>query len=129
MHTKARGPDQKSWSPLPWNWWSPIIGARAADYEAKLHETFNALSIEWQAFIAKRVKEDLRALRQITSANSPEQIWTTSTRFWKKAAEDYALEYAAIVRLASDCVIPGGSLAAEDLHAGENPVPPISNAT
>lgn len=126
MRTKPQQSEQMPW-PLAWSWWNPAMGAQAA-YNTKLHETFLALSDEWQTFVGQRVKEDLHLLQQVGTARTPEQIWMIYTKFWQKAVEDYAHEYAAIVRAAGNCVISGVSAAEGALHAGVNAIPPLSKA-
>jgi hypothetical protein len=126
MRTKAREMQQLPW-PLTWDWLSPAMGAQAA-YNAKVHEAFLALSNEWQTFVRQRVKEDLHLMREIGVANTPEQLWTISAKFWQKAAEDYAHEYRVMAKLAGDCVICGVSGAEDALHAQLETVPPLSKA-
>jgi hypothetical protein len=126
MRTKARETQQSPW-PLTWNWLSPAMGAQAA-YNTKLHETFLALSNEWQTFVGQRVKEDLHLMREICMAKTPEQFWTISANFWQKAAEDYAHEYGVMAKLAGDCAICGVSAAEDALHAQPETVPPLSKA-
>ena len=122
MRTKAREMQQLAW-PLTWSWLNPIMGAQAA-YSAKLHEAFLAMSNEWQTFVSQRTREDLHLMREIGAAKTPEQFWTISAKFWQKAAEDYAHEYASIAKLAGGCVICGMSVAEEALHAQPETVPP-----
>ena len=126
MRTKTREMQQLTW-PLAWSWLNPIMGAQAA-YSPKLHEAFFARSIEWQTFVGRRTKEDLHLMREIGAAKTPEQFWTISAKFWRKAAEDYAREHASIAKLAGDCVISGMSVAEGALHAQPETVPPLSKA-
>ncbi|NJO33959.1 MAG: hypothetical protein HC869_13270 [Rhodospirillales bacterium] len=98
------------------------MGAQSA-YNAKLHETFLALSNEWQAFVGQRVKEDMHVLQRIAGAKSPEQVWTVCSKFWQKAAEDYAREYSVIIKLTGNCVISSASAAEEALHASAEAAP------
>jgi hypothetical protein len=113
MRTKAREADVSAWLPA-WNWWTPIMSAQTA-YNAKAHEVFRQLSNEWQSFVAQRTKEDLNAMQQMASARSPEQVLEITARFWQKAADDYAREYTAVVKLAGNCVT---SAVDEAQHAG-----------
>lgn len=126
MRTKARETGQLPWLPT-WNWLNPAMGAQAA-YNAKLHDAFIAVTNEWQTFVGQRLKEDLHLMRELGAAKTPEQMWTISTRFWRKAAEDYAREYAVMAKLASDCVICGVSAAEEALQAQPEVMPPLSKA-
>jgi hypothetical protein len=125
MHTKAREVEQVS--PLSWNWLNPAMGAQAA-YNAKLHEAFAALSNEWQTFVCQRLKEDLNLMREIGATKTPEQLWSIAAKFWQKAIEDYAREYATIAKLAGNCAICGVSIAEEALHAQPETMPPFSKA-
>ena len=38
--------------------WSPVL-ACGAEWNAKLHEGFTALSCEWQEFVSRRLQDDL----------------------------------------------------------------------
>ena len=113
MQTKAREGDVGIWAPA-WNWWTPIMGAQTA-YNAKLHETFRRLSDECQSFVAERTKEDLNVMQQMASAKSPVQVLKITAGFWQKAADDYAHEYAVILKLAGNCVM---CAVEEAQHAG-----------
>lgn len=108
------------------NWWTPVIGWQAA-YNSKLQETFVALASEWQAFIGRRMTEDLSVLQQVAGARSPDQLWQAYAKFWQNAAADYAQEYAIMAKLAGTCLISGAAVAEQTLRAG--PVaPPLSKA-
>lgn len=106
--------------PMGLNWWVPV----GTGYNAKLHESYLALSNEWQAFVGRRVGEDLHLLQQIGTAKSVDQYWDIYTKFWQKAAEDYTHEYAAIAKLAATSVI---SVAKQALRASDS-APHLSKA-
>lgn len=122
MRTKTRETGQLPW-PLMWNWLNPAMGAQAA-YNKELHEAFVVISNEWQTFVGQRLKEDLHLMRELGAAKTPEQIWATSARFWRKAAEDYAHEYATMVKLVGDCVLCGASESEAQIEA----MSPVSKA-
>lgn len=111
MRTETRVTDHLHWSGS-WNWLSPAMGAQAA-YNTKLHEAFVAMNNEWQTFVGQRLKQDLRLMRDFGAAKTPEQVWMTSAKFWQKAVEDYAHEFAVMAKLAGDCAIRGLSAAEE----------------
>jgi hypothetical protein len=90
------------------------MGAQTA-YNAKVHESFRQLSNEWQSFVAVRTKEDLNVIRQMASAKDLIQALEIATRFWQKAADDYAHEYAAIFKLAGNSAM---CAVGEAKHAG-----------
>ncbi|NJO31871.1 MAG: hypothetical protein HC869_00770 [Rhodospirillales bacterium] len=124
--TKPRETGQLPW-PLVWNWLNPAMGAQAA-YNTKLHGAIVVISSEWQTFVGQRLNEDLHLMRELGAAKTPEQIWTTSARFWQKAAEDYAHEYATMAKLVGDCAIGGVSAAQGALQAQPEVMPPLSKA-
>lgn len=126
MRAKAR---EAETLPLPIgiNWWAPTM-TWGAGYNAKLHETYLALSNEWQAFVGRRVAEDLHLLQQIGTARNPEQFWRVHTQFWQKAAEDYTQEYAVIAKLAATCVISGISVTEQAVRTPPEPAPPLPKA-
>jgi hypothetical protein len=126
MRTKIRESEQLPW-PAALGWWNPVMGAHAA-YNAKLHETFLAVSDEWQTFLGRRIEQDLHLMRQISAAKTPEQMWTISTKFWQKAVEDYTREYGVIAGLVGGGVTRGVSAAQEAPPAAGDPVPPFSKA-
>jgi hypothetical protein len=100
MHSKVPNPSAGLFWPAALNWWSPSIPC-GAESNTKLHENYVSLSDEWQAFVGRRTKEDLRLLQQLASAKAPEEMWSLYASFWQKAVEDYWQEYATIVKLAS----------------------------
>ena len=62
------------------------------------------LGAEWQEFVSRRMQDDLGLLQQLASPQSPEQAWTAYVKFWQKAAEDYAREFATMSRLTGELV-------------------------
>jgi len=126
MRAKAREAETVT-LPIGMNWWAPAM-AWGAGYNAKLHETYLALSYEWQTFVGRRVAEDLRLLQQIGTARNPEQFWHVHTQFWQKAAQDYTQEYAVIAKLAATCVISGISVAEQAVRTPPEAAPPLSKA-
>ena len=112
MQNKIREPDMPSWFQA-WNFWPTILGAQAA-YNSGLRETFLVLSTEWQTFIRRRMSEDMQLAQQVAKAWTPEELWAITTKFWQKAAEDYAQEYVALAKLAGNRAV---SMAEEANHA------------
>jgi hypothetical protein len=62
-----------------------------------------SLSGEWQAFVGRRLKDDVSFLQRLGCATSPEQAWSAWAEFWSKAVEDYWREYATLSCLLSGC--------------------------
>jgi hypothetical protein len=114
IQTKAPEADVSAWL-AALNWWGPIMSAQTA-YNAKAHEIFRQLSNEWQSFVAQRTREDQNVMHQMASAKSPVQVLEITARFWQKAADDYAREYTAVVKLAGNCVM---SAVDEAQHSGK----------
>ena len=109
-------------------WWPPFTGWQAGA-SSDLHESLLAISNEWQAFVQRRVGEDLHTLQQFGAATSPVQTWSVWAAFWQKAAEDYAREYAVIGKLAADCVRCSIAAANETTrNEPEAAEPPLSKA-
>ena len=113
MPSKTREPDVTSWPPI-WSFWPYFLGAQAA-YNSRMHDTLLALSSEWQTFVRQRVTEDIHVFQAAASSRTPEEIWAITSRFWKKAAEDYARQYAAFAKIAGGSIV---SAAKEAAHAG-----------
>ena len=99
----AQGTDAFAIPGFALNMWNPAL-ACSTEWNAKLHEGFVALSTEWQDFVSRRMQDDLSLLQQVGSSQSPEQAWTAYVAFWRKAAEDYAREFAMLSKLTGDLV-------------------------
>lgn len=78
--------------------WVPAL-SYGAEWNAKLQEGLSALGCEWQEFVSRRMQDDFGLVQAVSSAQSPEQAWTAYVKFWQKAAEDYAREFAAVSKL------------------------------
>jgi hypothetical protein len=77
----------------------------------RLHESFSAISNEWQTFVARRVKEDLHLSEELAAAKVPEEIWLAYAQFWQKAVEDYRNECLTLGHLYAEFVAPGRTAA------------------
>jgi hypothetical protein len=101
------------------DWWTPAIRAWSPA-NTNPHKTCVDLSVEWQAFVGRRLNEDFGLLQQISSAKGPDDIWNACSRFWQKAAEDYATECLVMARLTTGLlahnVAAGQSASAKDTH-------------
>ena len=78
--------------------WQPDLGWWTSS-STRLQDSFVALSNEWQAFVASRVKEDLHLWQELAGARTPDAIWSSYTGFWQKAVEDYQKECAKLAQL------------------------------
>ncbi|HEX2335394.1 MAG TPA: phasin family protein [Hyphomicrobiaceae bacterium] len=74
---------------------------------ARLHDGFVAVSEEWQAFVGRRVEEDLHLWQALTGAKAPEALWSAYTKFWQKTFEDYRNEYLTLSRLYAGAITSG----------------------
>jgi hypothetical protein len=90
----------------PWfsDWWTPAISAAVNN---KAYQVCTDLSVEWQAFVGRRIKEDLHLLQKLSAARASDDVWNAWSRFWWKVVEDYGTEYCAIARLAAGFVPEG----------------------
>ena len=59
---------------------------------------------EWLNFVTRRLGEDLSLAQHLAASKSPADIWTAYSEFWTKASDDYAKEFATMIKLA------GGSM-------------------
>jgi hypothetical protein len=109
MHGNAPNPGTENadlfW-PAALNSWGPSTTS-GAEWNSTFYESYVLLNHEWQAFVGRRTKEDLRLLQQLTSAMSPQEMWSFYARFWQKAVEDYWREYVTIAKLASGLISSG----------------------
>jgi len=71
---------------------------------SRMHDSFVAMSDEWQAFIGRRMKQDLHLWQDLAGAKTPDAIWSAYAGFWQKAVEDYWQEYAAFTKLSGSLV-------------------------
>ncbi|HVY41994.1 MAG TPA: hypothetical protein VG966_03125 [Hyphomicrobiaceae bacterium] len=99
--------DQRSHAKNPaspaaaWSWWGPGL-ACGADWSSKCRESYVAFGGQWQDFVSRRIEEDLRFLQHLADARTPDAVWSAHARFWQRAAQDYAYEYAVMARFAGD---------------------------
>lgn len=122
MPTEARGTSIVA----PSIWWMPAMAFHTS-WNAKLHENLLAFSDEWQAFVRRRISEDLRLLQRVGTAGNVEQLVGIYGKFWQQAVEDYAHEYAAITKLAGVGIMPDKSASQRPDDALEPP-PHLSKA-
>jgi len=66
---------------------------------AQANEDFTAIANEWQAFVGRRLKEDLDLLQRLSNSRTPDQVMTAYGEFWRKAAEDYGKETSTMFEL------------------------------
>jgi hypothetical protein len=103
--TKDAGNITTSWLS---DWWTPVITGRAG--------------VEWQAFVGRRISEDVHLLQALSTAKAPDQIWNAWSRFWQKAAEDYGKEYSMLAKLAAGFVASIAPISKDDF-GGDTLVP------
>jgi hypothetical protein len=86
------------------------------------------LGSEWQEFVSRRLQDDLGLLQQLGSPQSPEQAWTACVKFWQKAAEDYAREFATMSQLTGELVNSSLSGLQQHAEAAATQPPPTAKA-
>jgi hypothetical protein len=52
-------------------------------------------------FPGPRFEQDLALLQRLAAAKSPGEILAANVEFWQKACDEYAKEYATVMKLAS----------------------------
>ena len=68
--------------------WNPFLASTLGG-NAQAYEGFGLIAREWQAFAARRIKEDFVLVQRLTHGRTPDQILAAYTEFWWKAADDY----------------------------------------
>ena len=124
MHAKSSGSHPGAGlTPLPaCEAWASALDGWAATND-RLHETWRALSVEWQQFLGRRLDDDFRLLQNLSSARAFDDIWTAWAGFWRKAAVDYGAEYSAIARLTGELVTRSASVRHSGISETGTPVP------
>ena len=93
------------------SWWTSA--------NSRLHNSFVTINDEWQAFMGRRMKEDLHLWQELGGAKTPQAMWSAYSGFWQKAVEDYWKEYATLAKISGTLL--------EDITAGheasEGPLP------
>jgi hypothetical protein len=84
-----------SWQP-DWDW------LRVAN--ARWQDGFVAISDEWQAFVGRRVEEDLHLWEQLAGARAPDALWSAYGKFWLRAVADYRNEYVTLSQIYAKAV-------------------------
>ena len=125
MDTQAQNTTEIS-SPMGMNWWTPVTAWQTA-HSVNLQKTVVTLASEWQAFVGRRMKEDVSLLQQLGAVRSPDQLWKLYATFWQNAAADYAQEYVRLAKLAGTCAMSGAAVANESLRSRVE-APPLPKA-
>jgi len=94
-HDKLQNQGFAIWQPDS-SWWTSAT--------SRLHNSFIAMSDEWQTFMGRRVKEDLHLWQELAGAKTPEAMWSAYMSFWQKAVGDYWKEYATFTTLSGALV-------------------------
>ena len=89
-HHKLQDQGSGFWQPNI-DWW--------AFANSHLNNSFIGVSNEWQAFIVRRVQEDLHLWQDLANAKTPQAFWTAFISFWQRAVEDYWTEYATFAKM------------------------------
>ena len=97
------------------DWWTPVItGCSVANN--KVHQTWVDLSVEWQAFVGRRINRVLHLFQELCAAKSPDDALQAWSCFWRQAAADYDEEYSAIAKRAA-CFIPDRTTPSDNADA------------
>ena len=113
MRVQPSNPKGPEFIGLPWLWftarWTPVT-TRCALADEKVHQACIDLSVEWQAFVGRRVSQDLHLFQELCAAKSPDDVLHAWSHFWRQAAADYGEEYSAMAKLVvgfvPDCTGP-----------------------
>jgi hypothetical protein len=110
---RARSPQAQDCSLCQpsFGWWASAI--------SRLHNSFVIMSDEWQAFMGRRMNEDLHLWQELASAKTPHAIWSAYSGFRQKAVEDYRKEYATLAKISR--TLPEDITAVHE--ASEGPLP------
>ena len=60
------------------------------------------IAAEWQAFVGRRLNEDVALLQRLTRTTGPDQVIAAYADFWRKAGEDYGNEIATMTKQMTD---------------------------
>src|SRR5262245_2688111 len=95
----ANGDQGASMLMAPLTMWNPFL-AGALNTQA-LGE-LSTITDEWQAFVGRRMKEDVALLHRLTRSTTPDQVLAAYAEFWRKAGEDYGKEITTMTKLMTD---------------------------
>ena len=90
--------DPNMFLPLALGMWNPFLASTLGG-NAQAYEGFGLIAREWQAFAARRLKEDFALVQRLTHGRTPDQILAAYTEFWWKAADDYGNAFATATKL------------------------------
>lgn len=91
---------------LAFGLWSPFM-ALGAQWNSRVVEQCASLSGEWQAFVERRLKQDLKLGQHLAAAKDQEEIWDLCVDFWQRARDEYAHEYALLSKLTGQVLVTG----------------------
>lgn len=91
---------------LPFDLWNPLM-VFGAEWNSRLVEQWASMSGEWQAFVKRRLKEDLELGKHLAAARGAEEMCKVYIDFWQKAQQEYAHEFALLSRKAGSVLETG----------------------
>jgi hypothetical protein len=78
--------------------WNPFL----AGVNSQGLEELGTIADEWQAFVGRRLKEDVALLQRLTRSTTLDQVLSAYADFWHKAGEDYGSEITKMTKLMTD---------------------------
>lgn len=91
---------------LPFDLWNPVV-AFGTEWNSRFVEQWASMSGEWQAFVKRRLKEDLKLGQHLAAAKGAEEMWKIYIDFWQKALREYAHEFALLSKKAGSVLETG----------------------
>lgn len=93
-------------APLPFDLWNPLV-AFGAEWNSRFVEQWASISSEWQAFVQRRLKEDLKLGQHLVAASDAEEMWKIYIDFWQRAQQEYVHEFALLSKKAGSVLETG----------------------
>src|SRR5690349_1782922 len=78
--------------------WNPFIAA-AFKGNALVLETFGPIACKWQAFVGRRLQEDVALMKRLSQCRTADGVVSAYLDFWELAGEDYGKECASMTKL------------------------------
>lgn len=73
--------------------------AKMLGLSASWLETMNEMGAEWQAFVARRIDEDVKTQQKILHCKTQSELRDVQVEFMKKAVEQYHAETGKLVEM------------------------------
>lgn len=90
-----------NWTQTAIDMWNPV-SAMLQLWNPPAASRFIAVGLEWNRFVARRLKQDVELPLRLAASKSPDEYWSTCSDFVQHMISDYQDEVGKLSRAAID---------------------------